>query len=151
MTRPMIPALRRWRLEGYHAESIPSHRRQRRKGRKGQREAKHSLSCYCSELTTVISSLPPPSSTFPSPFFPSTFPPFPTLSPLPSLLPFLSLHVHNSLQRPWVRAYRLWLLVSAPFILKISTLKLSWGLCRLQWIIWGQCSPNRNLSVHVTH
>lgn len=100
--------------------------------------------CYWSELTSVISSLPPPSSSFPS-----TSPPFPPLSPLPPLLPFLC--VHNLLQLPWVRAYRLWLLVSAPFILKISTSKLSWGLCRLQWIIWEQCSINRNLSAHVTY
>lgn len=102
--------------------------------------------CYCSELTTVIFSLPPPFSPFSS-----TSPSLPPLSPLLSLLPFFSLHIHNLLQLLWVRAYRLWLLVIVPFILKVSTSKSSWGLCRLQWIIWEQCSTNRNLSVHVTY
>lgn len=111
--------------------------------REEEREAKHSLYFVTWRSQPLL--FPPSLLCVPPP------PPlFPVSSPSPSCLPFLSLHVNNSTQFPWVRASKLWILARAPFILKISNSKLWWRLLRILWIIWEQCSTNRNLSLCVT-
>lgn len=78
--------------------------------------------------------------------------PTPSFSLSPPLTPALLLSPHSKFASTSLsQSLQIMTFGECTLYTKISTSKSSWGLCQLQWIIWEQCSTNRNLSVHVTY